>query len=114
MTLIGLTSAKGSPGVTTTALALGWVWPAVHPGRRVLVVDADPAGAGTSAGFLRGRSRTVRGSGGAAASLRRRTGMTSAHADVRGWMPGGACGTTWSPSMRTAPMLLPGVADRHR
>ncbi|NLT56885.1 MAG: hypothetical protein GXX79_20440 [Actinomycetales bacterium] len=54
MAVIGLTSAKGSPGVTTAALALGWVWPAVHPGRRVLVVDADPAGTGTSAGFLRG------------------------------------------------------------
>ena len=39
MTVIALTSAKGSPGVTTTALALAWAWPQIAPGRRVLVVD---------------------------------------------------------------------------
>ena len=31
MSLIALTSAKGSPGVTTTALALAWTWPARRP-----------------------------------------------------------------------------------
>ncbi len=55
MTVIGFTCAKGSPGVTTTALALAWAWPRVHPGHRVLVIDADPAGAGTTFGFLRGQ-----------------------------------------------------------
>lgn len=37
--LIALASAKGSPGVTTTAVALGTVWP-----DEVLVADCDPAG----------------------------------------------------------------------
>lgn len=39
MTLIALFSDKGSPGVTTVALALGSVWP-----RRVAVVELDGAG----------------------------------------------------------------------
>jgi len=41
MSLVVLTSLKNSPGVTTTALALGAVWP---PERRVLVAELDPAG----------------------------------------------------------------------
>ncbi|MGW6130782.1 hypothetical protein ACWFNE_12225 [Cellulomonas sp. NPDC055163] len=52
MTLLVLCSASGAPGVTTTALGLGWVWPLVHPERRVLVVDADPAGSGVLPGYL--------------------------------------------------------------
>ena len=52
MSLIVLCSATGAPGVTTTALALGWVWPLVHPDRRVLVVDADVAGSGILPGYL--------------------------------------------------------------
>jgi cellulose biosynthesis protein BcsQ len=39
MPLISLISAKGAPGTTTTALALGAVWP-----RPVLLADCDPAG----------------------------------------------------------------------
>jgi hypothetical protein len=54
MTVVALTSAKGSPGVTTTALALAWVWPEVAPGRRVIVVDADMAGGDIAPGYLRG------------------------------------------------------------
>ena len=41
MSSIALLSVKGSPGVTTTALALGAVWP--QP-RRALVAELDPAG----------------------------------------------------------------------
>lgn len=37
--LIGICSAKGSPGTTSAALALGAVWP-----RPVVVVEADPSG----------------------------------------------------------------------
>ena len=40
MPLIALASVKGSPGVTTTCLALAAAWPA----RRRLVIEADPAG----------------------------------------------------------------------
>lgn len=39
MALIAVTSAKGSPGVTTTAAALAAVWP-----RPALLADLDPAG----------------------------------------------------------------------
>lgn len=46
MSLIALASAKGAPGVTTTALALSWVWAGVTAERRVLVLDADVAGSG--------------------------------------------------------------------
>ena len=41
MSVITLTSIKGSPGVTTLATAIGAVWPA---DRKVLLVEADPCG----------------------------------------------------------------------
>jgi hypothetical protein len=53
--VVGFTSAKGSPGVSTTVLGLGSVWPGVLPDRRVLVVEADPAGGDAACGFLQGR-----------------------------------------------------------
>ena len=50
MAVIALCSASGSPGVTTTALAMALNWP-----RPVLLVEADPTGgSGILAGFLRG------------------------------------------------------------
>lgn len=48
MTLVAVTSAKGAPGVTTAALALASIWP-VH--RRVVLVEADPAGGDIAARF---------------------------------------------------------------
>lgn len=39
MTVIALLSAKGAPGVTTTAMLIAALWP-----REVLLVDADPEG----------------------------------------------------------------------
>lgn len=51
MAVIALTSACGSPGVTTTAL--GW---ALSRARRTILVDADPTGgAAMLAGYLRGQ-----------------------------------------------------------
>jgi hypothetical protein len=48
--VIALTSASGSPGVTTTALGLALSWP-----RPVLLVEADPTGgSGILAGYFRG------------------------------------------------------------
>src|SRR5882757_7767914 len=41
MALIALAADKGSPGVTTAAVALSAVWP-----RRVLLAETDPAGGG--------------------------------------------------------------------
>ena len=41
MSLVGLCSAHGSPGVTVTAVALAATWP---EGRRCLLIEADPFG----------------------------------------------------------------------
>ena len=49
MAVLALASAKGSPGVTTTSLALTLVWP-----RPVVLVEHDPAGGDLLAGFLAG------------------------------------------------------------
>jgi hypothetical protein len=50
MAVIALTSASGSPGVTTTAVGLAFSWP-----RPVLLVEADPTGgSGILAGYFRG------------------------------------------------------------
>jgi hypothetical protein len=50
MAVICLTSASGSPGVTTTSVGLAFCWP-----RPVLLVEADPTGgSGILAGFLKG------------------------------------------------------------
>lgn len=50
MAVICLTSASGSPGVTTTAVGLSFCWP-----RPALLVEADPTGgSGILAGFLKG------------------------------------------------------------
>jgi hypothetical protein len=52
MTTIAFVSAKGSPGVTATVLALGTVWPDAEPERSVLVADCDPAGGDVISGYL--------------------------------------------------------------
>lgn len=57
MTVISLTSAKGAPGVTTSAVALALVWP-----RPVLLVEADVAGGSSIlAGYFQGNQRHDRG-----------------------------------------------------
>jgi MinD-like ATPase involved in chromosome partitioning or flagellar assembly len=61
MATISLLSAKGSPGVTTTTVALTMAWSTVHPGRRAVAVDADPIGGDTAAGVLRGAVPTSAG-----------------------------------------------------
>jgi hypothetical protein len=56
-TIVALCSAKGSPGTTTTALALTYAWP-----RDVLLVEADvSAGSAILAGHLNGREAHERG-----------------------------------------------------
>ena len=50
MAVIALTSASGSPGVTTTAVAFAFLWP-----RPVVLVEADPTGGSAIlAGYFRG------------------------------------------------------------
>lgn len=45
--LVGLCSVKGSPGVTTTALAMAACWPRGEP----VLIEADPAGGDLAARF---------------------------------------------------------------
>lgn len=61
MSVISLISAKGSPGVTTCAVALTLEWAPAFPGRRALLVDADMAGGDTAAGVLQGALAQPRG-----------------------------------------------------
>ncbi|MFD5024010.1 hypothetical protein [Streptomyces sp. NPDC058373] len=68
MALIALAADKGSPGVTTAAVALSAVWP-----RRVLLAETDPAG-----GDLLYRSAAAHGG-----SLDPNTGMLSIAATAR-------------------------------
>lgn len=50
MAIVALTSAKGSPGVTTTTLAMAMAWP-----RPVLLLEADTVGSSSIlAGYFRG------------------------------------------------------------
>jgi MinD-like ATPase involved in chromosome partitioning or flagellar assembly len=54
--MIALISAKGSPGVTTSALAFTLAWPG-----RCLLAECDPAGGDVLAGYLRGSLAAQRG-----------------------------------------------------
>jgi hypothetical protein len=57
MTVLALTSAKGAPGVSTTALAMTLLWP-----RTALLAECDPAGGSSVlAGYLRGTVEHSRG-----------------------------------------------------
>ncbi len=57
MAVIALTSAKGAPGVSTTALVMTLLWP-----RPALLVECDPAGGSSVlAGYLRGEVDHSRG-----------------------------------------------------
>ncbi|WBB78101.1 ParA family protein [Micromonospora sp. WMMD882] len=58
MAIIALASAKGSPGVTTTALACTLSW---H--RRLVLAECDPAGGSVLAGYLGGTLDGPRGIG---------------------------------------------------
>ncbi len=57
MAIISLTSAKGAPGVSTTALAMALSWP-----RPVILIEADVAGSSSYlAGYLQGQTPHDRG-----------------------------------------------------
>lgn len=64
--LFALVSAKGSPGVTTTALALTLTWP-----RPVVLAECDPAGGDVLAGFFGGSVPATRSVLGVANALDR-------------------------------------------
>jgi hypothetical protein len=54
--MVALTAAKGSPGVTASALAMTLAWPG-----RCLLAECDPAGGDVLAGFLQGALPAQRG-----------------------------------------------------
>lgn len=56
MSLIALISPGGSPGVTTTALALALTWP-----KPVVVAECDPSGGDILAGLFAGHLKAPRG-----------------------------------------------------
>ncbi|MGI5146773.1 ParA family protein [Plantactinospora sp. CA-294935] len=58
MAIVALVSAKGSPGVTTTALACTLTW---H--HRVVLAECDPSGGSVLAGYLGGALAGPRGIG---------------------------------------------------
>lgn len=58
MAIIALVAAKGSPGVTTSALACALTW---H--RRLVLAECDPAGGSLLAGYLSGALDGPRGIG---------------------------------------------------
>ncbi|MET8546811.1 hypothetical protein ABZW03_40300 [Kitasatospora sp. NPDC004799] len=100
MAVIAVVGGPGAPGATTTALALLLSWP-LPPGRRILLVEADPDGGAVLAGALEGRVEAVYG-------LR-----NLAVADRRGLL----AQTIWeqlidlSPEGNAERLLLPGLTD---
>ncbi|MGW7700619.1 hypothetical protein ACWGKU_19485, partial [Kitasatospora sp. NPDC054768] len=100
MAVIAVVGGPGAPGATTTALALLLSWP-LSPGRRILLVEADPDGGAVLAGALEGRVEAVYG-------LR-----NLAVADRRGLLTQ----TIWeqlidlSPEGNAERLLLPGLTD---
>ena len=94
MTVIALVSIKGSPGVTTAALALGAVW-----SRPILVAECDPAGGDVAAGLLRGEAPPTGGL------------LSLAVAARRPLPPGAALGHCIRLSEDDGYLLLPGLLD---
>ncbi|MFH9348712.1 hypothetical protein [Kitasatospora sp. NPDC017646] len=100
MAVVAVVGGPGAPGATTTALALLLAWP-LQPGRRILLVEADPDGGAVLAGALEGRVEAVYG-------LR-----NLAVADRRGLL----AQTIWeqlidlSPEGNAERLLLPGLTD---
>jgi hypothetical protein len=92
--LIGLASVKGSPGVTSTALALAAAWP-----RQVVLLEADLAG-----GDLAYRCRAAHG--GPVYSTK---GLLRLGAAVRGGMPGPGAVTNEAQLLACGVNLVQGV-----
>ena len=75
MSVLVAGSAKGSPGVTTSLLALALTWP-----RESLFVEADPAGGDVRAGLLQAQAPPGRDLLGLALAARRGTPEVAEHA----------------------------------
>ncbi|HEY2791468.1 MAG TPA: ParA family protein [Micromonosporaceae bacterium] len=97
MAVIAVMSAKGSPGVTTTCLAMTLVWP-----RPVMLVEADPAGGDILAGYLRGQLSMDRGLVGAALAARHNRLVDEFNVHLLDLA---------KPNSPVSRVLLPGLAD---
>jgi MinD-like ATPase involved in chromosome partitioning or flagellar assembly len=95
--LIALCSAKGSPGVTVTALAL-----ALSASRPVVLAECDPAGGDIAAGYLREVPLGERGLGQLTASLHRGHLVDDLRGQLVDLAPGKAALST---------LVLPGLSD---
>jgi hypothetical protein len=94
VSLIVLTSASGSPGVTTTALGLALGWP-----RPAVLVEADPTGGSAiAAGYLRGEVVPPEAMIDLALA-QQRSSVLEALPQVCQTLPGTT--TTWVPSTRS-------------
>lgn len=102
MAIIAVASAKGSPGVTTTCLALVLTWP-----RSVLLVEADPAGGDVMAGYVRAELDGDRGLAYLAVAARRDALDVELDAQVIDLTPEKQ--TTGTPPITR--LLVPGVTD---
>lgn len=93
MSVLVAVSAKGSPGVTTSLLAMAVCWPSP-----VLLVEADPAGSDARAGVL-GASVPASGHGVLDCALAARRGPVDLHKFC------------WSLSTDQRAWVLPGLSD---
>jgi hypothetical protein len=100
MALVALASAKGSPGVTTAALAFTFSWAA-----RTVLAECDPAGGSVLAGYLRGQVDAGRGLMPLAVAELRHSGATD-RLDQEFW---GQL-VDLAPPQRQR-LLLPGLSD---
>lgn len=114
MSVVALASAAGSPGVTTTAVALALAWP-----RPVVLVEADPVGASAVLpGLLRGAARHDRGLLDAAVAARSGD-LSRAWPDLLLPLPGGNAGLLpgltrpeqAATMARSWPVLAPALVD---
>lgn len=98
MTMIALCSAKGSPGVTVTALAL-----TLTASRPVVLAECDPVGGDITSGYLREVPLAERGIGQLTTSLHRGTLAEDAWGQLVDLAP--------APATALTRLLLPGLAD---
>jgi hypothetical protein len=98
MALIAMCSAKGSPGVTVTALAFTLSWT-----RRIILAECDPAGGDVAAGYLNETRLDGRGLGQLSASVHRGRLAEDLWTQMVDLAPGKGTGMTR--------LILPGLTD---
>jgi MinD-like ATPase involved in chromosome partitioning or flagellar assembly len=111
VTTVSVCSAKGSPGATTLACAIGAVWPVEH---RIVVAECDPSGGDIAARF---NLSAKRGMASLVLEARRSTdrGLFDLDDHIQS-LPGGLevlAGPTGAAAANTVDAVLPEVLSRH-